>query len=420
MNKVKLGELFQIKQGFAFKSKNYVEKSKYALVTLANFSSDNNFQYVKDKMKFYGSEFPSEYILEEGDLIMPLTEQVVGLFGNTAFVPNIEGITFVLNQRVGKVIPIDGRADKYFLHYLLAMDEVKEQLEYRATGTRQRNISPNDIYELEVYVPDIDTQRKIGRYLYNIERKINLNNQINSILSEKLQAIYNFWFSQFDFPDVSGNSYRMNNGQFKWSEVLNREIPKHWTVASIGNNSLTTNIKPGVDFFDRKTYFATADVKGTEILDGTIIEYENRETRANMQPKYFSVWFAKMKNSKKHLFLNPEMKPIIDTSILSTGFCGLDCKPEAFEYISSFISHPNFEEHKDFLAHGATQKAINVNDLARIPLLIPDNVTLSKYHKLTKPLYAQIANNICENRELTKLKIFLYPLLVSGQVAIKN
>ena len=109
MNKCKLGELLEIKHGYAFKSENYVEKSQYALVTLANISGTNNFQFTKEKTTYYGAKFPEEFILKTGDLIMPLTEQVVGLFGNSAFVPEMENITFVLNQRVGKVIPKKGK-----------------------------------------------------------------------------------------------------------------------------------------------------------------------------------------------------------------------------------------------------------------------------------------------------------------------
>ena len=78
MNKCKLGKLLKVKHGFAFKSENYVEKSEYALVTLANISSTNDFQYNEEKTTYYGASFPSEFILKTGDLIMPLTEQVMG------------------------------------------------------------------------------------------------------------------------------------------------------------------------------------------------------------------------------------------------------------------------------------------------------------------------------------------------------
>ena len=97
MNKCKLGDLLTIKHGYAFKSGNYVKHSKFALVTLANISESNNFQIDESKTTFYGADFPKEFILSDGDLVMPLTEQVVGLFGNTAFIPNSDKFSFVLN-----------------------------------------------------------------------------------------------------------------------------------------------------------------------------------------------------------------------------------------------------------------------------------------------------------------------------------
>ena len=238
---------------------------------------------------------------------MPLTEQVIGLFGNSAFVPEVSGIQFVLNQRVGKVLPIEGKADKYYLHYLLSTETVRDQLEYRASGTRQRNISPDDVYDVTVFVPDIEVQRKIGYTLYSLKRKVNLNERINDNLQQQLKLMYDYWFTQFDFPDENGKPYKASGGKMVYSETAKRDIPVGWIAESVFSNSLTSIIKPDVDAFSTKTYLATAEVNGTSISSGSIIEYETRESRANMQPTEYSVWFAKMKNSIKHLFLNPEM-----------------------------------------------------------------------------------------------------------------
>ena len=183
MSKVKLGELLTVKHGYAFKSENYVEHSPYALVTLANISGSNNFSFDPLKTTFYGATFPKEFMLHTDDLIMPLTEQVIGLFGNSAFIPHVEGVQFVLNQRVGKVIPKEDKADKYYLHYLLSTETVRKQLEYRASGTKQRNISPDDVYDVTVEVPDLPVQKKIGSFLYDIEKKVNTNNAINDNLA---------------------------------------------------------------------------------------------------------------------------------------------------------------------------------------------------------------------------------------------
>lgn len=205
-----------------------------------------------------------------------------------------------------------------------------------------------------------------------------------------------------------------------FNEKLKRKIPYGWKVESVFSNSISSIIKPGVKLFNKKTYLATADIKGTSISNGTIINYEGRESRANMQPRVSSVWFAKMKNSVKHLYLNKEMQTIISNSILSTGFCGLQCKETSFEYIASYISNDYFEIRKDILAHGVTQQAVNNDDLKNIPIVIPNDNLLYLYHKVTKPLYAKISKNICENHELIKLRDWLLPMLMNGQATISD
>lgn len=182
MKKCKLGDLFEIKQGYAFKSEKYLSSGQYVLCTLGNISADNNFKYDLSKANYYPDEFSHSFILKEGDLIIPLTEQAVGLFGNTAFVPQTKEFQFVLNQRVGKVIPKRDVADKYYLHYLLSTELVRNQIEATATGTSQRNTSPEKIYDVTVWVHDIEQQRKIGKTLFDLERKVNKNNQINDNL----------------------------------------------------------------------------------------------------------------------------------------------------------------------------------------------------------------------------------------------
>lgn len=233
MNRVKLGELLRIKHGYAFKSENYVTSSPYALVTLANISSSNSFRFDQEKTTFYGASFPEEFILHTDDLIMPLTEQVIGLFGNSAFIPSMKEIRFVLNQRVGKVIPNEGKADKYYLHYLLSTEIVREQLEHRASGTKQRNISPDDVYDVTVVVPELNVQQKIGKALYCLEAKVNVNNAINDNLQQQLRLMYDYWFNQFDFPNEDGKPYRASGGAMEWSPDLQREIPAGWSCVPL-------------------------------------------------------------------------------------------------------------------------------------------------------------------------------------------
>ncbi len=233
--------------------------------------------------------------------------------------------------------------------------------------------------------------------------------------------MYDYWFTQFDFPDENGKPYRSSGGAMVWNEQLKREIPSEWQITSIIDNEMFQIIKPGIDrFIGNKVYLATADIIGTTILKGSMIDFDTRESRANMQPTSYSVWFAKMKNSIKHLNLSNNMQELIDTTILSTGFCGLQCSEYSFEYVSSFIEHSYFEMIKNTLAHGATQEAVNNDDLCNITMLNPTSSVIKLYHERTKDIYAEICANICQNKKLTALRDWLLPMLMNGQATISD
>lgn len=309
--------------------------------------------------------------------------------------------------------------DKYMAFYLRS-ETFRKVIKNNTIMTLRASFNEDMFSFLDIYLPDYDEQVNIGDFLYKIELKIQNNHRINDNLQQQLKLIYDYWFNQFDFPNEKGNPYRSSGGAMDQKILTGRQIPTGWKVESVISNSLTTLIKPGVDNFDIKTYIATAEVKGSAISIGNTVKYESRENRANMQPTENSVWFAKMKNSIKHLYLNREMRPLIMSSILSTGFCGLQCTDISFEYVASFIEHSYFETVKDTLAHGATQEAVNNDDLSGIPFVVPSNEILQLYHEKTRGVYALISKNICENQELTRLRDWLLPMLMNGQVTVTD
>lgn len=404
MNKIKLGDILAIQHGFAFKSQNYVDDSNYALVTLANISSTNNFQYNKANMTFYGADFPKEYILKENDLIMPLTEQSVGLFGNTAFIPFTNNITFVLNQRVGKVIPKEEKTTKYYLHYLLSCEYVKKQLEYRASGTRQRNISPKDIYDVEVFIPEYNIQKKIGSLLYNIEQKININNKISDELEDMAKTIYDYWFLQFEFPNEEGKPYKSSGGKMVWNEELKREIPEGWSYEYISNIS---KIIAGGD--------KDENIQVNCDKDHTIPVYSNSE-----------------KNKGLYGFTQKATLEEPCITVSARGTIGLSfIRLEPFVPIIRLICViPNNIEYLKFLEislnkidyrkNGSIQQQLTVPQLASYKFIFPNKIILEKYHKITMNIQKKILENEKENQELISLRDFLLPLLMNGQVGFKE
>ena len=308
--------------------------------------------------------------------------------------------------------------DSEYLMLWFSRPEFDRYARYKSHGSVREIFDWNEICMVELPVLAIEEQRKIVKAYKAITDRIALKKQINDNLAQMLRLLYEQWFYRFEFPNEQNLPYNRANGELEWNDKLKRRIPKGWKVQTMLSNELFSVISSGVDRFSTKKYYATADIIGSSIGDGSDIEYETRESRANMQPVINSVWFAKMKNSIKHLFLNKEMSSFVDNSILSTGFYGLECNEISFEYIASVVSAPIFEITKDRLSHGATQQGIGDDDMANITLLIPDDTTLRKYHEATKGFFAKISNNILENKRLIAIRNFLLPLLMNGQATI--
>lgn len=398
-NLVKLGTVLKIMHGYAFKSVNYLPESQYRLVTLGNFSEgDNCFKYNDSKATYYGADFPSSFILSEGDLIMPLTEQTMGLFGNSAFIPKESRFTFVLNQRVGKVICDETIVDVKYMHYLLATELVKKQLEARASGTKQRNISPEDVYDVEVFLPDLSTQKKVGKFLYDLEQKQQNNQSINLDLTALVKLVYDYWFVQYEFPDENGNPYKSSSGKMIWNEELKQEIPDNWAVDSIGS-LITEREKSSVQVGEAAEHYGKIPffTSGDEII---------------MYNKAFT--------SGKNCFLNTggnaDVKYYIGDAAYSTDTWCItagDYSSYLYEYMDSIKKYIDIS----FFA-GSGLKHLQKDAFKSHKLVIPPKTLIQIFNKTADKCFAKISEIKLENQSLSELRDFLLPMLMNGQVKV--
>ena len=328
-----------------------------------------------------------EYILKKGDLITPLTEQVEGLLGETAWIP--EDDKYIQNGDIGLVIPFENVLDKKYCYYLLSSYIIKNQLSAGAQQTKIRHTSPEKIKDCVAPIPSVDYQRKIGNILYEIDRQIERNN----LMVKKLQVLSQGIFNKF----FSNETNHISLLDFPYIQI----------------------IKPGIDRFEgSKHYIATAEVDNDKVnYNAPLIEYETRENRANMQPVKNSVWFAKMKNSIKHIYVSDVDSMFCSNYIFSTGFVGIKCEDNAFEYLIDFINTPYFEMKKDILSHGATMEGVNNEDLKSIQIPLPSKDRLIDFHNKVKELHYQITMLNEQTFKLNNLKEKLLPLLINQQLS---
>ena len=222
MQKIKLGDVLDVKRGASLSGDYYAEEGRYVRLTLGNFNYPGGGFKVntsKNDIYFVGPIKP-EFILNEGDIITPLTEQVSGLLGETATIP--ESQKYIQSGDVGLVIPDESKLDKRFTYYLIASPIVKKQLGAAAQQTKIRHTSPDAIKACEAWIPEeISVQASIGKLLDSMNEKIANNNLICSNLESMAKLLYDYWFVQFDFPDENGKPYKSSGGKMVWNEELN-------------------------------------------------------------------------------------------------------------------------------------------------------------------------------------------------------
>lgn len=425
LKEYKLKELFHIEQGYAFKSEKYLENGKYRLCTLGNISEDNSFKFNDSKAKYYPEDFPKEFILNEGDLIIPLTEQTYGLFGNTAIIPKTKNFKFVLNQRVGKIVENKELVDKLYLHHLLATDIIKTQIESTATGTTQRNISPDKIADLKAFLPDLPTQKKIADVLSCIDEKIAINNKTNTELENMAKTIYDYWFTQFDFPDKNGHPYKTSGGQMVYNETLKRDIPAGWEVRNILECCKVIDClhskKPDYCFEDENCYLLQLE----NLIDLKLIDLSNKYY---VSKKDYEIWTSKTKVKQGDLVVTnagrvggvSRIPNYIETGI---GRNMTSIRPISIsEYLLCyfFSSSDCDKQIRQNTDQGAFFQSLNVKGIKKLNLTIPPKAIQDKFDSLVGKIRLQIESNHKENEELTKLRDYLLPLLMNGQVNIKE
>lgn len=210
MNKLKeLRTVCDLKNGFAFKSQDYVEFSKTVSLRMSNirpggtFDGEYNQRFLPDNFK----ETYSDYLLQDGDLVIAMTDlandpKILG-------VPTIvktNGKNWLLNQRVGKLeIKDNEKADKIYLKYMLNHPIHRNYYKMFAGGGLQINVGKDEILSIKIPLPPLETQKHIAQILDDAATLRDKTAQLLKEYDALAQSIFLDMFSdpvtnKFKFP----------------------------------------------------------------------------------------------------------------------------------------------------------------------------------------------------------------------------
>lgn len=170
--KLKLKNIINFYNGYAFKSETYVKNGAFYVITISNVK-DGGFVLQEDTstIEKIPTDIRDYQILRKGDILISMT-------GNVGRVCKVECDNCLLNQRVGK-IEVKKEFDKNFIFYSLQSYSFVEKMKLLAQGAAQDNMSVKDINNYIICLPkNKEIQSNISNLLSNIDKRIELQQKL--------------------------------------------------------------------------------------------------------------------------------------------------------------------------------------------------------------------------------------------------
>ena len=291
-----------------------------------------------------------------------------------------------------------GISDPQFVYYT-AINPVFRNVAIKSmvgSSGRQR-VQQSVLEELELSVPDLDEQRRIGDFLARIDEKIALNDRINDNLQQQAQAIYHE-----RFETVSPN-----------------DLPSDWRIVTLGEVATISN----------KSF---NPLKEPEIL------LEHYSIPAFDEAKFPAFELSTSIKSNKFIIdascfmiskLNPTTKRVwkpyclTGNAVCSTEFIVYKAKDKTItDFLYSVIDSNSFSDFMCSHVTGSTgsRQRTTPSDTLSYELILPSEDEQAEFQSLVSPMYAQIRINAIENDRLKRLRDSLLPKLMSGEIDVST
>ncbi|EGJ44149.1 restriction endonuclease subunit S [Streptococcus sanguinis] len=382
-----------VQQGVPFyRSKEVIEISSGKNISEQLFISSEKYSEIKSK-------FP---VPQENDVLIT----AVGTIGEILVVkdPNFyfkDGNLIWLRNINFDIIDID------YLYYFFKSDLFQKTIRYNNIGAVQKALTIDFLKTVKITLPSLDNQRKLISVLKSIDKKIQINSQINQELEAMAKTLYDYWFVQFDFPDQNGKPYKSSGGKMVYHPELKREIPEGWGVEKLGDITICHDSK--------RVPLSSND---RELVKGEIPYYGATGIMDYVNDYIFDGDYVLM--AEDGSVMTEKGTPILQRI---SGKNWVNNHAHVLEPIKNHSCKLLMMLLKDVsvmkIKTGSIQMKINQENMNKIVVPAIPLKLLFEINQKLEVIEKQQLNLIEENKQLTQLRDWLLPMLMNGQVKVE-
>lgn len=303
------------------------------------------------------------------------------------------------------------KVDLLYAYYWFSSAWMQDYFIRNNKGSTVPLISLSELKDAPISYPeDISEQKRIVAEIEVLSQKIDTNRSICTELESMAKTIYDYWFTQFDFPDADGKPYRSSGGSMEWDEQLKRKIPQGWGAGQLSDiANITMGQSPAGETYNEngngKIFYQGCTDFGTRFPVPRV--YTTAPTR-----------FAKAGD-----ILMSVRAPVgtlnvaIEDCSIGRGLAALNSKLGSQLYL--WYTLAGFKQLFDVLdGNGTTFGSITKDTLYEMKVVIPDSTLVKSFEEIVQPIERKIRAAEQENRELTNLRDWLLPMLMNCQATV--
>ena len=449
----KLQNVVKLHTGFPFKSSEYsTDGTGYSLLRGDNIVQ-GCFRW-EDVKRWPHSKLTNKhnsYFLAEGDIVLAMDRPWIEAGLKFAQI-SLSDLPCLLVQRVS-CLRASKHLDQNFLRYLIASHSFVEYVKLVQTGTAVPHISGKQILDFEFKIPPYSVQKSIGSTLKRLDDKIVLNKKINQTLEQMAQALFKSWFVDFEpvkakiavleaggsqehatlaaMTAISGKDTgalvifeREHPEQYAELKVTAElfpsamqeselgYIPEGWKPGCIGNISHRIKTKVG----------SSSAVVLSAVASGELVpsdEHFTKQVYSKSIEKYILVeqWSFAYNPSRINIgsiglnvrSLNGAVSPV---------YVVFKTEPEYKWYIEILTKTTYFKSNVNIRASGSVRQSLSYDDLASIPLCIPEVIIVNIFNEKYEAYLSLIEKYRNQNNTLVSIRDILLPKLLSGEITL--
>jgi len=314
------------------------------------------------------------------------------------------------NQQINSITEINSDFNSYYIYYWLF--HKKQFLFKQANITRTPILNKTGFSNIEIPLPNKTYQDKIAKFLTSLDSKIELNNRINTELEAMAKTLYDYWFVQFDFPNEQGKPYKSSGGKMVYNNELKREIPEGWSNGELQEiANITMGQSPPGESYNEEGV-------GTVFYQGCTdfgLRFPTNRKFTTQPSRY----------AKEGDILLSVRAPVGTMNIanenccIGRGLASLNSKDDCIGYLDGVLNYMKqiFDRRN---SDGTTFGSITKGDLFSLAVVKPDKKILKRFDSIVKPMFKKQNEIGVENQQLASLRDWLLPMLMNGQVTVKE